>query len=304
MYFLTRILEILLHHQGGIEHMCSLRVPSLPPRLGKPPQNSVHLSGKPGFEHIQGNLGQILRVSARLSAEFFFLSRQHTLVSMDFGWSSKSKPGLGCLNNGFWLGMCLIVCYLLPLLQDKVRDPLKAASVSLGLPTSLGNTRPTPSSWVALRTPKAASYDAVMESPEGKVLVLGWLMQSFGVFSAVPSLHYKTNCDHATLGSYGRGANQQTPPMMRGWQVVPKESCFWIYPTVSGHQIASLGAPPCERVLISAAKLVHGRKERRQGSPPSNSPTRNSCPRSVTSTTKWSSSILYLPTPQQKLWQT
>ena len=101
VYFLTRILEILLHHQAGIEHMCSLRVPPLPPRLGKPPQNSVHLSGKSGFEHIQGNLGQILRVSARFSAEFFFLSRQHTLVSMDFRWSSKSKPGLGCLNNGF-----------------------------------------------------------------------------------------------------------------------------------------------------------------------------------------------------------
>ena len=55
-----------------------------------------------------------------------------------------------------------------------------------------------------------------MESPEGKVLVLGWLMQSFGVFSAVPSLHYKTNCDQGTLESYGRGANQRTPRMMRG----------------------------------------------------------------------------------------
>ena len=79
-----------------------------------------------------------------------------------------------------------------------------------------------------------------MESLEGKVLVLGWLMQSFGVFSAVPSLHYKTNCDQGTLGSYGRGANQRTQGMTMGWQVVPKESCFWIYPTVSGRQTASL----------------------------------------------------------------
>ena len=85
LYFLPRILEIPLTHQSGIEHMCNLRVPLLPPSLGKPPQNSVHLSGKPGFEHVQGNLDQILRVSIRLSAEFFFLSRQHTLVSGDFG---------------------------------------------------------------------------------------------------------------------------------------------------------------------------------------------------------------------------
>ena len=97
LYFLTRILEIPLHHQSGTEHMCSLRVPPCPQILVNHLITVYTCLGKPGFEHVQGNLGQILRVSVRLSAEFF-LSLQHTLVWVNFGWSSKSKPGL---HNGF-----------------------------------------------------------------------------------------------------------------------------------------------------------------------------------------------------------
>lgn len=85
------------------------RSKSTPPTLVN--QLKGVLSGKPGFEHVQGNLGQIFRLSARLSAEFFFLSCQQKLVLVDFGESSKSKLEWICFKDGFDWG-CLGVCVI------------------------------------------------------------------------------------------------------------------------------------------------------------------------------------------------